>query len=78
MAANDRPVPEFGRCDSGKQLHGSRQRADQLARQYEMKYGFVMDVYQCDDCNWFHLSRRKHWGVPVISFDWLKRQRRKH
>ena len=78
MSGNDRPVPEFGVCSSGKNLYASRALATQAARRYTNKYLWVMDVYQCPECNWFHTSRRKHFGMPVLSLDALVRFRKRN
>ena len=43
---------------TGKQVFGTRERADLFARRVESQTGMVYRPYTCEFCGWFHLTSR--------------------
>lgn len=47
------------------------QAAHQAALKQERKYGWALRVYACDQCDEYHVTRRRHNGLPVLLMDWI-------
>lgn len=51
---------DFSRCLK-KNAYGSQRFAERLAEEQSLKVGYPIRVYQCPNCKFYHLTRKKRW-----------------
>jgi len=44
------------------------------ADRYELKYGFKMRWYLCDECSYYHITTVRRFGRQVVSLDAIQRE----
>ena len=62
-------------CPSGKRWFRHENDAVYASQRDEMEFGYRMKVYHCPDCGWWHKSRRKRNGLPILLLDWIRKNR---
>lgn len=60
---------------SSKNRYMDARSAMKAAHRYTEQYGFLHRFYECDECDYWHLSTVTHQGVQVLSLDALKQRR---
>jgi hypothetical protein len=46
------------------------------ARKYELKHGFKMRWYLCDECSYYHIATQTHRGERVISLEAIQKEQK--
>jgi hypothetical protein len=60
---------------SSKNRYLTSNLAQKAAAKYTKMYLFVHRWYECDECDYWHITTVRHHGVPVMSLDAITRNR---
>ncbi len=58
-----------------KNTYDNSSDAQEACERYTSTYGFVFRWYECDKCEYFHIATKRHYGVPVVSLDAIRKER---
>ncbi len=58
---------------SSKNKYIDSNAAQKAAAKYTRKYGFIHRWYECDECEYWHLSTVTHHGIGVLSLEAIQR-----
>ena len=57
---------------SAKNKYLNGDTAQRAAAKYTKRYGFVHRWYECDECDYWHITTLRHFGVKVLSLEALR------
>ena len=62
-------------CPSGKRWFRHETDAKHRATEDELEFGYVMKVYHCPECGWWHKAKKRYVGSPILLLDWIRKKR---